>query len=148
MSEEEYDAEIVAFMKAYYGDAWEPIYTYFNLVHELNEGYHSGGYGNTGAYYERLAEIDALWASARSAVKDDALLLQHVELAELQHTYVKLSLTWTQRYALGNSASKAAYEAENEAFYRILEKYNITLSESTPLSAANVDYRKPPVNWH
>lgn len=148
MSEEEYDAEIVAFMKAYYGDAWEPIYTYFNLVHELNEGYHSDGYGNTGAYYERLAEIDALWSSARNAVKNDALLLQHVELAELQHTYVKLSLTWTQRYALGDSASKAAYEAENEAFYRILEKYNITLSESTPLSAANVDYRKPPVNWH
>ena len=153
MTEDEYQAEIIGFMKGYYGAAWESVYAYFEAIHELNQSCHSNNGSenaiNADGYYERLAELDSLWKAAKAAVKDDALSLKHVELAELQHTYVRLYLTWYERYSKGDSTSKAAYVAENQAFYQALVTANVRLNEGKGiLDCGKVNFTVPPQTWH
>ena len=153
MTEEEYQAEIKGFMQAYYGAGWESVYNYLMKVEEINAdkciGIYMYGTGtvNTAEYKKLIDEFDAMWDAAEAAAAEDGTALLHIQLSRLQHTYIKQSLTWKDRYYNGDDASKAAYVAENQAFFDMLTAHNVLMLEGNPIGNYHVDVTQAPTAW-
>ena len=78
------------------------------------------------------------------SASSDALSAQ---ASRLQHTYIKQSLTWKDRYYNGDDASKAAYVAENQAFFDMLTAHNVLMLEGNPIGNYHVDVTQAPTAW-
>ena len=68
-------------------------------------------------------------------------------MSRLQHTYMRLCLTWSSRYQNGDAASRADYVAENTAFYNTLVANNVYVVEGNPITNFNVNMTYPPNQW-
>ncbi len=82
------------FMAAYYGDAAPYIQEYLDYLHALYADNHLRINLDPSSFYHHfrrdvVADFDAKWAAAKEAVKDNPVLLEHVERSELQYRYVK-----------------------------------------------------------
>ncbi|MGN6387386.1 MAG: DUF4838 domain-containing protein [Verrucomicrobiota bacterium] len=87
-------ALIREFLEGYYGTASEPIYAYFELMHEASKAHNLTCYSATDApflNYEHLAPAEQLWAKAEEAVKDSPEFHERVRTARLTLRYVWLS---------------------------------------------------------
>ncbi|MBR6426534.1 MAG: DUF4838 domain-containing protein, partial [Clostridia bacterium] len=153
MSDEEYNSELENFMKAYYGDGWEHIFSYMTTLAEDNSGkcatcYSKGnGCVNTQKYRSEIAKYDELWDSAEKASAGDETCLSHVKVSRLQHTFVKLSLEWRERYYEGDEASRQSYLDENRAFINALVACNAYITSGNPITNYITDAAEPPTSW-
>ncbi len=82
------------FMTAYYGDAAPYIREYLDYLHLIYQDNHLPMNISPESYYayfrrDTVAHFNEVWANAKEAVKDDPLLLEHVERSELQYRYIK-----------------------------------------------------------
>ena len=95
MSEEEYDAYMNSFLKAYYGDGWEYIRKFIDKTTELAADGHQTVSGNpfdaitAEEYLANEADFDEWWAKAEELAGDRA---DFVKRANYQWRYIKLCL--------------------------------------------------------
>ncbi len=104
------------FMAAYYGDAAPYVTEYIDYLHALYKDSHLRINLSPDSFYpyfrrDVIARFDAAWAAAKEAVKDNPVLLEHVERAEISYRYIKLQ---TGRGEFDPSDRKAAKLAERK----------------------------------
>ncbi len=89
------DALTAEFMDAYYGDAAPYVQEYIDYLHALFKDGHLRINLSPDSYYpyfrrDIVAHLDAQWAAAKEAVKDNPVLLEHVERTEISYRYIKM----------------------------------------------------------
>ena len=82
------------FLQGYYGQAWEPIEQYIEMLHDKveDENIHMHLYTNPGQGYlpdSLLDEAEALFDDAQGLVQDDPELLDRVQVARLPLVYAR-----------------------------------------------------------
>ncbi|GMV94191.1 MAG: hypothetical protein AMXMBFR82_39690 [Candidatus Hydrogenedentota bacterium] len=89
------DAVLQDFLQGYYGNAWEPIWSYITMLHDKveNENIHMHLYTNPAQGYlpdGLVATANDLLDQAEAAVQDDAELLERVRVARMPVTYARI----------------------------------------------------------
>lgn len=149
MSEDEYQAEIDAFLEAYYGAGWKNIRSYIDTMELLSEknhwGYHVVPDGVI-EYEDILAYMDTFegyWDSAEAMAKD-ADELNRIQRSRVSWTYTMLTALYTRDYMGDDPAAKEAYLELAQTFYEEVQSLGIKWSESsTPV----YDATKHPREW-
>lgn len=82
------------FLQGYYGDAWEPIEQYIEMLHDKveDENIHMHLYTNPGQGYlpdDVLDQAENLFDQAEASVQDDPELLDRVQVARLPLVYAR-----------------------------------------------------------
>ncbi len=89
------DAETKGFMKAYYGDGWENLYKYIQLITEVTEDIHiycvnTSPKKSLQLSEEQLAYADSLWDAAEEAAEGNELQLTNVRRSRISLEVWKL----------------------------------------------------------
>ncbi|MBR5515691.1 MAG: DUF4838 domain-containing protein, partial [Clostridia bacterium] len=114
MSEEEYQAEIDAFLEAYYGAGWKNVRAYIDTMELLSEKNHFGYHvvpDGVIDYEDILANMDTFegyWDAAEAMAKD-ADELNRVQRSRISWTYTMLTALYTRDYCGDDAAAKDAY---------------------------------------
>ncbi len=143
MTREEYNALIVEFMKAYYGDAWEYMMKYFELCHKVSseanvcfgcfssieEIYGEGGVKAFNPYFDELVE----WFDAAEAlVADDATTLNHVRALRISMDFMRIGAKYRDVKMSKDQELIQALYAETEAFYKECNELGINRPSESP----------------
>ncbi len=134
------EALTAEFLAAYYGDAAPYIQEYLDFVHLLMKNIHFNLVLTPETFYglfreDMIAHFDKQWAAAKEAVKDDAKMLEHVERAELQYRFLKLS---NKRGEFATDDSREFQKAEKK-FYADCKRLGvIRMNEGANIPAVNV----------
>ncbi len=129
MTREEYDALIVEFMKAYYGDAWEYMMKYFDLCHELSNKadtcfgcfsaidniYGEGGVKAFAPYFDELVEW---FDTAEALVADDETTLKHVRMLRISMDFMRIGAKYRDVKKTKDQELIQALYDETEEFYK------------------------------
>lgn len=120
----DFDAEMLAFCKAYYGEGGEYIKVFVEKLCENAQKNHSEIYTMTRSSFdlskEEAEELDALWTKAKEATTDETALA-NINRSELSWRYVKSSCSLCEFNGIFARAE------ENEKLYNDLIASGLTM---------------------
>lgn len=140
MSEEEYNTQMDAFLKAFYGEGWEYIRQYIDKTTELAADGHRIASGNPfdaitmDEYLANEESFDALWNAAEELAGDR---IDFVKRAHYQWRYIKLCL-----HPNAEEAQKLIADTSDSFATRVgwrEKQWNVDTSKS--------DLSKAPTEW-
>ncbi len=150
MPEDEYDAKINRFLKAYYGQGWKYIREYIDLTEELSDENHFSYYAfprsilrddQIMAYSEKF---DSLWDSAE-ALASNPDELKRIQVSRLSWRFMKLNGSYVNRFVNGDAASRSAYINENTSFFNDAMNEGVRWTEKGVNVVFNAEM--PPYYW-
>ncbi|MBE6687639.1 MAG: DUF4838 domain-containing protein, partial [Ruminococcaceae bacterium] len=150
MPDEEYQAEIDAFLEAYYGAGWEYIRKYIDMTELLSEKNHFGYHASPDSVidYEDILlymdDFESYWDAAE-AYAADADELNRVQKSRVSWTYTMLTALYTRDYCGDDPAAKDAYVELANQFYDNVKALGVVWAESD--RGVFFDPSKPPREW-
>lgn len=151
MTEEEYYGHMDKFLAAYYGDGWEYIREYIDLVESWSNERHwicnapVGSVFDYDVVVENVDLLNSLWDQAE-AQADSSAVLNRIKRSRLACTYLIQNATYDSMVTNGTDVTREEYYAANEAFYEVATEFDIQWTESNS-NISRYDKYQPPVNW-
>jgi len=150
MSEDEYQAEIDAFLEAYYGAGWKNIRSYIDSMELLSDknhwGYHVVPDGVVD-YEDILANMDTFegyWDAAEAMAKNTEEL-KRIQCSRVSWTYTMLTALYTRDYCGDDPAAKNAYVDLTAEFIEEVDALGVKWAESD--RGVFYDPSKHPREW-
>ena len=135
MSEEEYYYRLDGCLEANYGDGWQNIREYIDIISELgNDKCHSfhtpvSGYYDVDKVTAAADHIDSLWADAKA--KAEGAELDRLTMHETSWIYMKQCATYESRYTNGTEEQRAEYMEISEYLYNCILDMRLMWTEGT-----------------
>ena len=150
MPEEEYQAEIDAFLEAYYGAGWKNIRKYIDTMEMLSEKNHFGYHAVPDGVIEYedilsyMDTFDGYWDAAEAMAKD-AAELKRIQRSRVSWNYTKLTALYTRDYCGDDPEAKQEYIDLAEAFFDKVEELGVKWNEKGAVPIRDVS--KHPREW-
>ncbi len=135
MSEEEYNELMNEYLMIYYGDGWQYIREYIELVDAASDelGCWTNNYDrpfnmNNEAYFrDNYDYLDSLFEKALAAAAND-IHRNRVELCRMQCDFLGLSATYQTKYVEGTEETRAIYAERYARLYNIVESKDVRVA--------------------
>lgn len=150
MPEDEYQAEVDAFLEAYYGAGWRNIRNYIDTTELLSEKNHFGYHATPDSVidYEDICEymetFEGWWDAAEAMAANEAELTR-IQCSRISWTYTMLTALYTRDYLGTDAAAKQAYIDLANEFYYEAKALGVKWAESDRGIFFNVE--NPPYLW-
>ena len=151
MTEEEYQYHLNGFLKAYYGDGWQSIRSYIDVITELaNENCHDT-HSPTYVYYNYenvrkvIDKLDGYWDKAESLAANERQL-EDIRVARLSWIYLRQCALFETMYENGTAEDRAVYTAANQQLHDDILKYDLHFSDHNG-GDMNFVVSASPENW-
>ena len=153
MSREEYDYRLNKAIKAYYGDGWENIREYLDLICLFGSAKDHKWHATPGGYYDFAQvrgyadHIDQLWANAEEAAKGNEFVLRRISIAKQSWIFLRQCVMYEPMWINGTAQQRTAYEDENQKLYDFIKANDISWTEGTLNILDQFSPTLPPWMW-
>ena len=151
MSDEEFSYRLNKCLEANYGDGWQNIREYIDLIAKLGNSkchiFHAApsGHFDFAEVCEKADYIDALWEDA--IAKAEGAQLERLLMHQTSWIYLRQCATYESRCLNGTDAQKAEYMAQNEYLYNCILDMRLLWTEGTLNLLDNYSSANSPERW-
>jgi len=151
MTDEEFSYRLNDCLEANYGDGWQNIREYIDIIAELGNScchkFHAApsGHYNFDEVCEKADYIDALWEDA--IAKAEGGELERLLMHQTSWIYLRQCATYESRCLNGTEAQKAKYAEQNEYLYNCILDMRLMWTEGTLNLLDNYSSANSPERW-